>query len=133
MAEKGEGWLLVHPMSSELGGRAAFFRDRYIPAAEQSADREGGDNVEQILIKMQHALLASKQERVHNYKVFHLPVALAWADLDLDVPPSCPAAQPLLPHSHQPKQIRADSGTLEIQVNQTQSQLTWDTLYSLTY
>ena len=55
MAEKGEGWLLVHPMSSELGGRAAFSRDRYIPAAEQSADREGDDNVEQILIKMQRA------------------------------------------------------------------------------
>ena len=38
-------------------------------------------------------------------------------------------AQLLLPNSHQPKQNRADSGTLEIQVNKTQSTSTWDTLY----
>ena len=37
-----------------------------------------------------------------------------------DVPPSCPAAQPLLPNSHQPKQNWADNGTVKIQVNPTQ-------------
>ena len=42
-------------------------------------------------------------------------------------------AQPLQPNSHQPKQSRADSGTLEIQVNKTQSQLTWDTLFRAAY
>ena len=54
--------------------------------------------------------------------------AMAWVGLTLI---SCPAAQPLLPNSHQPKQSRADSGTLKIQVNRTQSQLTWDTLYTV--
>ena len=47
-------------------------------------------------------------------------------DFDICIPPSCPAAQPLLPNSHQPKQRQADSGTLKIQVNKTQSQLTLD-------
>ena len=32
----------------------------------------------------------------------------------------CPATQPILPNSHQPKQNRADSGTVKIQVNPTQ-------------
>ena len=66
--------------------------------------------------------------RREYYRVFHLLVHLGGVDFDLGVPSSCPAAQPLLPNSHQPKQSRADSGTLEIQVNKTQSPLTWDTL-----
>ena len=45
-----------------------------------------------------------------------------WIGLTLtwDVPPFCPAAQPLLPNSHQPKQNRADSGAVKIQVTPTQ-------------
>ena len=37
-------------------------------------------------------------------------------------------AQPLLPNFHQPRQDWADSGTLKIQVNPTQSTSTWDAL-----
>ena len=51
------------------------------------------------------------------YRASHVLEELGWVDFDFCVPPSCPAAQPLLPNSHQPKQSRADSGTLEIQVN----------------
>ena len=51
------------------------------------------------------------------YRASHVLVDLGWVDFDFCVPPSCPAAQPLLPRSHHPKQSRADSGTLEIQVN----------------
>ena len=38
---------------------------------------------------------------------------------DLGVPPSCPAAQPLLANSHQPEQNWADGGTTKIKVNPT--------------
>ena len=34
------------------------------------------------------------------YMVSHLLVDLDWVDLDLGIPPSCPAAQPLLSNSH---------------------------------
>ena len=63
-----------------------------------------------------------------QYRLSHLLMDLGWVDFDLGVPPSCPAAQPLLPNYHQPKQSLANSGTLSIQVNKTQSQLTWDAL-----
>ena len=62
-------------------------------------------------------------------RMSHLLVDLGLVDLDFCAPPPCPAAQPLLPNSHQPKQSRADSGTLKIQVNKTQSISTWDALY----
>ena len=61
-------------------------------------------------------------------RVSQLFVGLGWVDFDLGVPPSCPAAQPLLPNSHQPNQNRADGGTLKIQVDPTQSTSRWDTL-----
>ena len=64
-----------------------------------------------------------------SYRVSQVSWDLGWVDFDFCVPPSCPADQPLLPKSHQPKQSRAESGTLEIWVNITQSQLTWDTLW----
>ena len=44
------------------------------------------------------------------YRVSHVLV-------DLQVGLTCPAAQPLLPNSHQPRQNWADSGTLKIIVN----------------
>ena len=46
----------------------------------------------------------------------------AWVGLTLiwDVPPSCPAAQPVLPISHQPRQNQAEGGTAKIKVNPTQ-------------
>ena len=55
------------------------------------------------------------------YRVSHVLV-------DLQVGLTCPAAQPLLPNSHQPRQNWADSGTLEIQVNPTQFTTRWVTL-----
>ena len=55
------------------------------------------------------------------YRVSHLLVDLGWVYFDLGVPPSCPAAEPLLPNSHQPRQNWADGGTLKIEVNRTQS------------
>ena len=64
------------------------------------------------------------------YSVSHMVVDLGWVDIDLGVPPSCPASQPLLPNSQEPKQTLADSGSLKIQVNPTQSTSRWDTLYT---
>ena len=58
---------------------------------------------------------------LHIYGVSHLLVDLGWVDFDSGVPPSCPAAEPLLPNSHQPRQNWADGGTLKIEVNRTQS------------
>ena len=45
-----------------------------------------------------------------------------WVGLTLiwDVPPSCPAAQPVLPISHKPRQNQAEGGTAKIKVNPTQ-------------
>ena len=45
---------------------------------------------------------------------------LGWVDFELDIPPSCPVVQPVLPNSHQPQQNEADGGTLKFQVNPTQ-------------
>ena len=67
----------------------------------------------------------SKKWYYITYRVSQGSCDLGWVDFDFCVPPSCPAAQPLLPNSHQPKQSQADSGTLK-----TQSQLPWDTLYT---
>ena len=66
--------------------------------------------------------------RVVIYRVSHLLMDLGWVDFDLGVPPSLPAAQPLLPNSHQTRQNWADRGTLKFQVNTTQSTSRWDTL-----
>ena len=49
-----------------------------------------------------------------RYRVPHLLILLVdqgWDDFDLGIPPSCPAAQPLLQNIHLPKQNRTDSGT----------------------
>ena len=45
-----------------------------------------------------------------------------WVGLTLiwDVPPSCPAAQPVLPIFHQPRQNQAEGGTDKIKVNPTE-------------
>ena len=54
----------------------------------------------------------------------------SWAGLTLvyDVPPSCPAAQPLLPTAHQLKQNLAEGGTAKSSQHNYQSR--WITLYS---
>ena len=62
-----------------------------------------------------------------QYRVSYLFVDLGV--FDLGVSPSYPAAQPLLPNSHLFKQNGADSGSLKIQDNPTQSTSRWDTLY----
>ena len=51
---------------------------------------------------------------------FHSFICPGWVGFDLGVPPSCPAAQPLLPNCNQPRQNWADSGTPKIPVNPTQ-------------
>ena len=66
-----------------------------------------------------------------QYRMSHLLVNLGLLDFDLGVPQSCPAAQPLLPNSHQPRQNRADSAALKIQINPTQSTSRCDTLYTV--
>ena len=38
------------------------------------------------------------------YRVSHLVIDLGLVDFDLGVPPFCPAAKPLLPNSHYPRQ-----------------------------
>ena len=67
------------------------------------------------------AYLPANSLQYYLYRASHVLVDLGWVDLDFCVLPSCPAAQPLLPNSHQPKQSWADGGTLKIQVNKTQS------------
>ena len=62
------------------------------------------------------------------YRASHKLVALGWVGFDFCVPPCYPAAQLLLPNSHQPKQSREDVGTLVNEVNKTQSMSTWDVL-----
>ena len=54
---------------------------------------------------------------------------LVVVDFDLSVPPFCPAAKPLLPNYHQPRQSWASNGTIKFQVNQTKSTTRWDYLY----
>ena len=54
------------------------------------------------------------------YRVGHLVVLWVGLTLICYVPPSCPAAQPVLPISHQPKQNQAEGGTAEIKLNPTQ-------------
>ena len=51
------------------------------------------------------------------YTVCRVVSYLGWVDFDLDVPPSCPAAQPILPNSHLPKQSLA--GMSKLKVNPT--------------
>ena len=58
--------------------------------------------------------------KVIPYRVNLVVVDLGWVDFDLDVPPFCLAAQPILPNSHLPKQNWAENGTLKIKVNLTQ-------------
>ena len=60
-----------------------------------------------------------------QYRVSHLVGDLGWVDFDFSVPPYFTLVQPLLLNSHQPKQSRADSGTLEIQVNQSFARIGW--------
>ena len=64
------------------------------------------------------------------YRVSHMLVDPGWFDFDLGVPPSRPAAQSLLPNSHQDRQYWGDSGTLKFQFNPTQFTSRWDTLYA---
>ena len=72
-------------------------------------------------MRQKHNSYFNDNKRMNTlYRVTHLLANLGWADFDLDVPPSCPAAHPLLPNSHQPEQNQADSGTVKIQVNPTQ-------------
>ena len=66
-----------------------------------------------------HLRMVSETRDVYNW-VIHLPQDLGWVDFHLGVPPSCQAAQPLLPNSDQPRQNWADSGTPKIRVNPTQ-------------
>ena len=53
----------------------------------------------------------------------------SWVGLTLmyGVPPSCLAAQPVLPISHQPRQNEAEGGTTKIKVNppQLSEQMLW--------
>ena len=50
------------------------------------------------------------------YRVNRQVSVLGWVDFDLDVPLILPAAQPVLPLSHQPKQDQADGGIAKIKV-----------------
>ena len=64
-----------------------------------------------------------KLERQYQVFVTERPISCrAWVELTLiwDVPPSCPAAQPVLTISHQSGQNQAEGGTANIKVNPTQ-------------
>ena len=60
------------------------------------------------------------EEIVYRVWVTHLLQTWVGVTLIWDVPPSCPAAQPALPVSHQPRQNQAEGGTAKIIVNPTQ-------------
>ena len=57
---------------------------------------------------------------VRIYRVGHLVGKWVGMILICYVPPSCPAARPVLPISYQPKQNQADSGTAKIKFNPAQ-------------
>ena len=57
-----------------------------------------------------------------SYRVSHVIIDLDWVELDLIF---------LLVAQLPSRQIQADSGTLKIQVNQTQFTSIWDTVYIL--
>ena len=58
-----------------------------------------------------------------RYMVYHLVWDLDWVGFDLDVPPCCLPAQPILPNSSPPKQNWADSETKKN--SQPRSQTRW--------
>ena len=70
-----------------------------------------------------YLIVLSVSQYGDNYRVSHVLVDLGWLTL---ISVFLPDVQPLLPNYHQPKQSRADSGALKIQVNLTQSMSTWD-------
>ena len=51
-------------------------------------------------------------------------MAMGWVDFDLNVPPGCPAAQPIQPNSQFAQAQLLGSGVIKIKVNQTQSTTT---------
>ena len=53
---------------------------------------------------------------LYRYRVTHLLANLGWVDFHL----GCPAAQPVLPISYQPRQNQAEGGTAKIKANPTQ-------------
>ena len=55
-----------------------------------------------------------------NYRVGLVVVNLIWIDFPLKILPFYPAAPPIPPNFHLPKQNWADSGMATIKVNQTQ-------------
>ena len=65
-----------------------------------------------------------------QYRVTLVVVDLGWVDFDSDVPSSCPAAQPVLPNPHWPKQNQADIGTSKYKSTKTWSTTTSVTLYN---
>ena len=65
---------------------------------------------------------------LYHYSGSHVLVNFGLVDFIFDVLPSLPAAQPILPNSHQPRQIWTESNPFEIQINSTKSTSRWDTL-----
>ena len=63
------------------------------------------------------------------YRVGLVIVDLGWVDMDLNVPPCCPAAKPIQPNFRLPKHNWVGSGMTR--VNQTQSMTTSPPLYCL--
>ena len=53
---------------------------------------------------------------------------LGCVNFDLEVVPSWPAAQPLIPKSHQPRQKWADFGTVKVSVTTAKTTSRCDTL-----
>ena len=89
------------------------------------ASYDGGSESECELEEELRRVVSAMCRYVHKFGcpwmhwVDHLLPNLGLVDFDFCVPPSCPLAQPLLPH-----QLRwnwADSGTLKIQVYPTQT------------
>ena len=66
---------------------------------------------DKIMLLVATSPLSEYAKQIHQVVKY---LGLGDFDLGLDIPPSCPTTQPVLPNSDLPKQNRANSGMTEI-------------------
>ena len=75
----------------------------------------GGGCLSSVFLSRPLLTVSSKMDKISRTNNTYFIGTMVW-----DVPPSCPAAQPVLPISNQPNQNQAEGGTAKIKVNPTQ-------------
>ena len=120
-------------------GRKELRTERKVSVSLPQTSDGGGENIggcpfaqsafsaclRQKCIQTEGSVAAATRTHTQRYRETHLlpnigPMSLVELTLIWDIPPSCPAAQPVLPISHQPRQNQAEGGTAKIKVNPTQ-------------